>query len=323
MRPPDFWRRDGWAARLLAPAGWIYTAAARRRTRQARPFTAPVPVICIGNLTTGGSGKTPIAIAIAEHLIAHGRRVAFLTRGYGGSLAGPIAVDPLAHDAGQVGDEPLLLAAVAPTIVARHRPAGAESAVRAGADVIVMDDGLQNPTLVKSLRIVVIDGETGFGNGRVLPAGPLRVPVAQGLAEADLFVLMGEDRVQLAGILSAHAPLVRARLRAANAAQGLRGRRVVAFAGIGRPEKFFATLQALGAEVIETAAFADHHRYRDAEIERLAARARAVEAQLVTTAKDHVRLPRALRAGIAFVPVHAVFDDPAPLHARIARCLDA
>jgi tetraacyldisaccharide 4'-kinase len=319
MRAPEFWQHDGWIAQALAPASWLYAAVARARARGVRPFVAQVPVICVGNLTTGGTGKTPVAIAVAEHLQAQGRRVAFLTRGYGGRLAGPVRVDPQVHDAVAVGDEPLLLADIAPTFVARDRPAGARAAHQAGAQAIVMDDGLQNPTIAKSLRLVVVDGETGFGNGRVLPAGPMRVPLDQGLADADVFVLMGEDRLSLAQRLGRHAPVVRATLQPDPSAASLRGRRVYAFAGIGRPAKFFATLHALGAELAGCASFADHHRYRADELERLVGAARAADAELVTTAKDRVRLPAALRERVSIVRVRAAFVDPEPLLARLAE----
>jgi tetraacyldisaccharide 4'-kinase len=319
MRAPDFWQHDGWAAQALAPAAWLYAAVARRRARGVTPFVAQIPVICVGNLTTGGTGKTPVAIALAQHLQAQGRRVAFLTRGYGGRLAGPVRVDPELHGAAEAGDEPLLLAEVAPTFVARDRPAGARAAQESGAQVVVMDDGLQNPSIAKSLRLVVVDGATGFGNGRVLPAGPLRIPLEEGLAGADVFILMGEDRLSLAQGLARHAPVVHATLEPEPSAERLRGRRVYAFAGIGRPGKFFATLRALGADLVGTASFADHHRYRAGEFDRLVAAARAAGAELVTTAKDRVRLPPALREQVAVVRVRAVLADPAPLYARLAE----
>ena len=316
MRAPEFWQRDCWQARLLAPAAALYELAGRWHARQATPFTAPIPVICVGNLTTGGTGKTPIALAIGAHLRDRGRRIAFLTRGYGGSERGPILVDPVRHSAQDVGDEPLLLAALAPTTVARDRAAGARFAIDAGAEVIVMDDGLQNPSLAKSLAIVVVDGESGFGNGRVFPAGPLRESLARGRARGDLFVIMGPDRHGLATSLGDHGPVLHARLQPEPALR-LRGARCLAFAGIGRPAKFFATLEGIGAEIVERVGFPDHHPYRVDEVERLIARARQLGAIVVTTAKDQVRLPPALRAQIEILRVRVVFDSPAALFERI------
>ncbi len=320
MRAPDFWLRESWPARLLAPAAALYDLAGRWSAQIATPFKAPVPVICVGNLTAGGTGKTPIALAIGAHLLARGRRPVFLTRGYGGTERGPLLVEPSRHRAHEIGDEPLLLAGRAPTIVARDRAAGARFAVQAGADAIVMDDGLQNPGLAKSLAIVVVDGETGFGNRRVIPAGPLRETLARGLARGDLFIVMGEDPHALAAELSRHGPVLRGRLEPEPAPQ-LRGARCLAFAGIGRPAKFFATIEALGAEIVERVALPDHHRYRDGEVERLIARAQALGARAVTTAKDAIRLSASLRAQLAIVDVGAVFDAPEDLFARIDHAL--
>jgi len=316
MRAPEFWLRDCWQARLLAPAAAFYDLAGRWRARLTMPYTASIPVICVGNLTMGGTGKTPVALAIGAHLHAQRSRVTFLTRGYGGSERGPVMVDARRHDAREIGDEPLLLAALAPTIVARDRAAGARLAANEGAEVIVMDDGLQNSTLAKSLAIVVVDGETGFGNGLVFPAGPLRESVTRGAARADLFIVMGPDRHALTAKLGRHAPVVQARLEPAPAPQ-LAGARCIAFAGIGRPAKFFATLESLGAQLIERVGFPDHHPYRLDEIETLFARARTAGARVVTTAKDQVRLPSALRNFVDIVTVHAVFEPAAPLFAHI------
>ena len=323
MRAPEFWSHDGWAARLLAPLGWLYDQGGRLRTWRTVPAQAGVPVICVGNLTAGGTGKTPVAIEIARHLAGLGLRPAFLSRGHGGSLAGPVRVDPDRHDAAETGDEPLLLARVAPTFVARDRAAGARAAVAAGADAIVMDDGLQNPALRKTLRLVVVDGTAGFGNRRVIPAGPLRVPLARGLRAADLFVLMGEDRTGLRPLLAAHVPVIAGALRPeADDAAGFAGRRVVAFAGIGRPEKFFASLEACGAHVVARRAFPDHHRFTTTDLVALQETARAADATLATTAKDRVRLPQPLRDSVAVLRVRATFDPAAHLFAKLEECVD-
>jgi tetraacyldisaccharide 4'-kinase len=311
MRAPEFWRRDDTAARLLraamGPFSWAYGASVAWKARHALPYHAKAKVICVGNLTVGGTGKTPVAIAIAQALIARGRKPAFVSRGYGGKQRGPLAVNSYKDRAADVGDEPLLLALTAPTFIARDRAAAATLAEQ-NADVIVMDDGHQNFSLEKDLSLVVVDGEDGFGNGRVLPAGPLREPIAQGLARADAVIVLGDGTPDL---LKFNGLVLRAGLRTTAIPQ-VNGK-VVAFAGIGRPEKFFASLRAFGAEIVDARAYPDHTAYTAAEIARLKARARDAGAALITTEKDYVRLTDAERVGIAFLPVHAAFDDPAAL----------
>ena len=289
------------AAALLAPLGWLYGASVAFKARTARPFDPGMPVICVGNLTAGGSGKTPIAIAIAEMLRARGHKPYFLTRGYGGSEHGP-ALASRGHSAAVMGDEALLLARTAPTIVARDRAAGARLAKEKGATVIVMDDGHQNFSLRKALSLVVVDAETVFGNGYQIPAGPLREPVAQGLTRADAVIFVGDGEPDLGGY---SGPVLRARLKAEGDA--FAGKAVFAFAGIGRPEKFFASLEDSGATVTGSCFFPDHHPYSEDEIIQL--RAVAGEAMLVTTEKDFVRLSTAQREGIRMLKVAAVFDD--------------
>ncbi|HEY1632038.1 MAG TPA: tetraacyldisaccharide 4'-kinase [Rhizomicrobium sp.] len=315
MRPPEFWNKDDGMARamraLLAPMSWAYGASVRWKRDGAHPYRAKAKIVCIGNLTAGGSGKTPIAIAVAGALRAHHPFI--LSRGYGGHMRGPALVDPAQDTARDVGDEPLLLARAAPVVVARNRMAGAAFADAHGAGVIVMDDGHQNFDLAKDLSIVVVDAETGFGNGRVLPAGPLREPVAQGLARADAVVLVGDGMPGLGGFAG---PILRARL-APGESHGLTGEKVVAFAGIGRPDKFFDTLRHLGAELIETREYADHHAYTASEIARLKAKARG--ARLVTTEKDYVRLTQTEREGVTFLPVRAQFEDEAALANLLSR----
>ncbi len=318
MRRPEFWQHGGAAGALLAPLGALYGAAARLRERTATPWHAPVPVICIGNLTVGGTGKTPTALAIARILQDWHLRVAFLSRGYGGALRGPVEVDAARHGAAEVGDEPLLLAARASTWVARDRRNAARAAIAGGADVLVMDDGLQNPALAKDLRLVVIDGGYGFGNGRVLPAGPLREPIARGMARASAFVLIGEDERGLAPMLARQAALLRASLVPDSAALALAGRKVFAFAGIGRPEKFFATIDALGAVRVGASAFPDHHPYTEDEAMRLVEQASRLGATPVTTAKDFVRLPPGARGMVTAVRVELAFGDEAAV-GRILR----
>ena len=308
MREPGFWDRPGsTAGSLLAPFAAIYGAVAARR--MARPGAAAgVPVLCIGNLTVGGAGKTPTAIAVAKLLAEAGARPFILSRGYGGRLAGPVRVDPSLHGATDVGDEPLLLARAAPTIVARDRVAGAQAARAAGASVIVMDDGFQNPSLNKDASIAVVDGRRGIGNGQVLPAGPLRAPLDVQLARAHALLVIGEGP---GDALAAAAPLpvFHGRLEPDPAAlAALRGCKVLAFAGIGDPEKFFATLTDAGIDVRVRKAFPDHHRYRRAEAADLIERAGREGLALVTTEKDLVRLQgaddlRALAAVARALPV--------------------
>ena len=296
------------------PLGWIYGASVAWKARNAEPLTAGVPVVCVGNLSAGGTGKTPVAIAIVRALKSMGHKPFFLSRGYGGYLTGPMIVSP-EHDAADVGDEPLLLAAAAPVVVSRDRGKGAALAVAEGANVIVMDDGHQNFSIAKDLSLVVVDGEQQFGNGRVLPAGPLREPVSQGLSRADAIIVVGDGDLKLAHF---SGPVLRAHLVHSETAD-LKGRRVVAFAGIGRPEKFFRSLRALGVEFIEAAAFEDHHVYSPLEIARLREKAARTSATLITTGKDYMRLAPKDRPGIAVLPVRADFDDPVALNALLDR----
>ncbi|HUZ72783.1 MAG TPA: tetraacyldisaccharide 4'-kinase [Stellaceae bacterium] len=317
---PEFWNRPGLGAQLLEPLAWAFAAAGAARRALAHPYRAPVPVLCVGNLVAGGAGKTPVVLSLARRLTAQGARPHLLSRGYGGSEAGPLAVDPARHDAAQVGDEALLLAQVAPTWIARDRAAGARAAAAAGAGIIVMDDGFQNPSLVKDRALLVVDGGYGFGNGRVMPAGPLRERVPAALARADAVVLMGADADGVAARLGG-ARVLRAELVAV--ASTVPAGRVVAFAGIGRPEKFFRTVAATGAIVVARHAFADHHRYGAAELERLGRDAEAAGARLVTTAKDAVRLPQAWRARVSVLEVEVRWQDDAALKALLAPVVAA
>ena len=317
MRAPDFWTGDGTLATLLAPLGAGYDLAGRLRRALVQPLTAKVPVICVGNLVAGGAGKTPVVLALVAALTARGVAVHCLTRGYGGCLPGPRRVDAARDSAGQVGDEALLLARAAPTWVARDRAAGARAATEDGAQVLVMDDGFQNPALAKDLSLLVIDGAYGFGNRRVMPAGPLRESPTRGLARADAVVLLGHDERNLETSLGTRLPVLRARLAPDPGGARLAGRKVLAFAGIGRPEKFFATLSELGAVLAETRAFPDHHPFSAAELRDLRARAQALGATLVTTEKDAVRLESETRDGIETLAVTVAWDDPAALQALL------
>lgn len=320
VKTPGFWyRQPGSAAALLSPAAAVWGLGGTLRRRTIRPASSPVPVVCVGNVVAGGAGKTPVVLSLARICTAGGRRPHLLSRGYGGRLRGPVRVDPGTHTARDVGDEPLLLARDAPTWVARDRVAGARAAAAAGAGIIVLDDGLQNPRLRKDLALLVVDGDTGFGNGRLIPAGPLREPPSVALARADAVIVMGTDRHGLAdGAAAAGRPVLHARLEPDEHAARLKDEPVVAFAGIARPAKFFATLEDVGARLVARFAFPDHHRFDPDELMQMADLAAASGARLVTTAKDHVRLPVEARAMTETVGVHVVWSDPAAVDALLA-----
>jgi tetraacyldisaccharide 4'-kinase len=300
-RAPGFWwRSPGLEARLLQPLGVLYGAvAARRMSRHG--MRSALPVLCVGNFSVGGTGKTPFAIELAQRLVGMGERPAFMTRGYGGSQRGPVVVDASRHRALDVGDEALLLARHAMTIVARARDAGARLAESAGASVIVMDDGWQNPSLQKDFVFAMVDGEIGVGNGLCLPAGPLRAPLAAQWPFAQALVPVGEPGFSCQALMEEAArrgiAILRTRLVSERGAvEALRGQTVVAFAGIGRPEKFFASLRSLGALVVAEHGFGDHHPFQARELAALAAEARARDAILVTTEKDMARVRDVLAA---------------------------
>ncbi len=315
MRPPAFWQHDGPMARLLAPAGAAVAGLTARRV--SRPgWHAPVPVLCCGNAGVGGAGKTTVALDLAQRLVARGVAVHCLTRGYGGRSRGVLRIDPALHDASLVGDEPLLLAAVAPTWVAADRGASARAAVAAGAQALLMDDGLQNPTLVQDAALLVVDGAAGFGNGRVMPAGPLRESVAAAAARCRAAVLIGPDTANVRAALPPGLPVLAAALRSDMALDGVR---VLAFCGIARPSKFHDTLRQAGATLAECMDFPDHHRFSDTELNHMLARAAALDAVPVTTPKDAVRLPAEVRSRVRVLGVTLRWDDPAALESLLAE----
>lgn len=298
---PAFWWRDrgSLAALALWPAAQLWGAASAWRMKRTPRYRPPVPVICIGNFVVGGAGKTPTALALARIARGRGLKPGLLASGYGGREVGPLLVEPGRHTADQVGDEPLELAAAGPTVVAKDRAAGARRLVAEGVDLILMDDGFQNPSVAKDLSLVVVDARVGIGNGRVVPAGPLRAPLALQIRRADMLLVVGEG--------AAAEPLVRAAARTGRGTlrgqlrpskvRDWRKQPILAFAGIGRPDKFFSTLAEAQAPVVRTVSFPDHHRYTDAEAAELIAAAEAGKLRLVTTQKDRLRL--AGRTGMA------------------------
>jgi tetraacyldisaccharide 4'-kinase len=291
---PFWWyRRKGVLASALAPLGRLYGRAAEARFARGQPYRSRLPVICIGNFTAGGGGKTPTAIAVAKLLAELGAAPAFLTRGYGGTSEGPVQVK-YGHGADEVGDEPLLLAAAAPTFVSADRAAGADAIEATGASVIVMDDGFQNPSLAKDLSLIVVDGAAGVGNGLIMPAGPLRAPLEAQLARADALVVIG-DGSKAAGLIEAFTragkTVLKARTLPRQDRRWLGVLPVIGFAGIARPEKFFATLRDNGARLIDARSYPDHYRYSERQARSLLKEAKDYNAMLVTTEKDYVRLP--------------------------------
>ena len=324
MREPRFWQqsRNGSVSlmpRMLAPVAYLWGTAGRIKRYFANTERAAVPIICIGNLTAGGTGKTPVALTIAERLLKSGEAVHFLTRGYGGSEHGPLQVDRTRDTAAHVGDEPLLLAALAPTWVSVDRAEGAAAAARAGATVIIMDDGFQNPSLQKDFSLLVVDAQAGVGNGRLIPAGPMRERMADALKRTNAVLIVG--RGHAADGLAARAsnsglPVLRGILRSMDAPD-LDNVPVLAYSGIGRPAKFHATLRELHADIVGIENFSDHHNFTEGDARKLLIRAQDLKARLITTEKDYVRLLGAkegsarerLREASQTVPIRALVDN--------------
>lgn len=329
MREPRFWSREvdprsreaaPLLRFLLTPFAWGYAVITRQRIRRVEPISVPATVICIGNLTAGGVGKSPVVAALRAHIEdVHKRRVATLSRGYKGRLKGPIRVDTRHHTASDVGDEPLMLAAAGEAWIGADRATAGTAMSAAGVEVILMDDGHQNPSLAKDLTIIVVDASAGFGNGFVIPKGPLREPVRDGLSRADAIIIMGEGTPP-AELARTDLPTFHGRLVPLEVPLQ---QPYVAFAGIGRPEKFFDTLTALGADLRDSVPFADHHAFTDADLRYLRRLADDHSAQLITTEKDFARLPQEKRENIHTLPVAVQFDRPTELDTVIASVIRA
>ncbi|SOH92825.1 lipid-A-disaccharide kinase [Monaibacterium marinum] len=318
MRAPAFWytRQAGWQATLLRPLEVLWRFGAARRQARGAAQRVSIPVICVGNLTVGGTGKSPTVIALVAELQALGLQPHILSRGYGGVEQGPLQVTD-GMTAAQVGDEPVMLSAFAPVWVSRDRVAGAQAAAAAGADAVILDDGYQDPKLAKDLSILVVDTATGFGNGRLLPAGPLREPIESGLSRADLVLALGPAAVPDVGAV----PVVTGQIVPLATGMPWAGLRVIAFAGIGRPEKVFATLRGLGVDLISSHGFGDHEPYSDAVLQRLLHEAQTANARLVTTEKDAARLPEWFRPHVMPLPVRLQFTQRAALDAALATLI--
>lgn len=321
---PSWWygSADDVRQRALVPLGRLYGWVAERRYRRRLPYRSRLPVICVGNFTAGGTGKTPLAIFIARQVIARGQRPVFLTRGYGGRTAGPAWVDARPGAAQLYGDEPLLLAAVAPTVVARDRRAGIIAIETRGRDpsVVIMDDGLQNPAVAKDLSIALVDGKRGIGNGEVIPAGPLRAPLDFQIGLVDAIVVrdppsMTDDGSVIAVLRDGFpGPVLAANIAAAGDTSWIPAQPLIAFAGIANPQRFYKLLERLGGKLVERVSFADHHRFTQADADRLVALAQNAGAQLATTEKDFARM--AGEAGLGelaertrVLPIGLTFDD--------------
>lgn len=306
LKTPAFWYRKGGdislKEKILTPFSLLYRIGYEFHQHSVTPEKLDIPVVCIGNINAGGTGKTPTAIAVMNAITKNNlaKKPFFLLRGYGGGERGPLLVDTSRHNSWATGDEALILAQHAPTIIAVDRVQGALLAAKHNADLVLMDDGLQNPGIHKDLKIVVINGEMGFGNGKMLPAGPLREPLKKGIARADIFILIGEDTRGVTALLPADKPLIRAKLEPELCAPLSSDKKYVAFAGLGYPEKFFSFMrERLNLDIVKTISFPDHYPYTEKDVQNLQERAREWNAELLTTKKDSLRLP-----GVPDVTVH-------------------
>ena len=317
MKTPEFWKSKNLLADILTPLGLIYGLATALRLRFKKSRKVPYPVICIGNLTAGGTGKTPVSVSIAALLQQAGKRPFFITRGYGGKSRN-IFADAKKYNVRKTGDEPLLLARQAPTVINPDRATGAELAIKNGADTIIMDDGFQNPGLYKDLSFLVFDGTTGIGNGKCIPAGPLRETFAAGIKRAQAIIILGEDKHNLAA-QTKELPIFKGSVVAKK--PEINNNEIIAFAGIGRPEKFYTSLRELGFKLLKTVDFPDHHQYTMAELKKLITEAQKKNAVLFTTAKDFVKIPPQIQKHFHVLDIEISWENEENLRAFLHQNL--
>lgn len=309
MKTPKYWQANSFISKLLYPLGRIYGLITQLRMRLVKPPKVSAPVICIGNITAGGTGKTPVSMSIAKMLATEMYHPFFVTRGYGGKLQN-VMVNNKKHSAADVGDEPLLLSQQAPVIVNANRYKAAQLALSEGADIIIMDDGFQNPSLHKDLSFLVFDGHYGIGNGKIIPAGPLRETFADGIKRADALIILGKDKHNLAE--RSRLPVFYGHTEATQTLSD-KTQDVLAFAGIGHPQKFYHTLSQQGFNVVETIDFPDHHFYTRPELEKILQRAKELNAVIYTTSKDFVKIPALYQHNINVLEISVVWDEPEKL----------
>lgn len=329
MRAPSFWfkppSRPGVWPRVLHPLSILWRVMSDRRQKNGKHLRVSVPVVCVGNINVGGTGKTPTVIKLLSVFNELGVTAHVISKGYGGSIEGPLRVDEVDHTASDVGDEPLLIAAFGPCWVAKDRAAGAEAAIDAGAEVLILDDGMQNPDLVKDFTLLVVDAGVGFGNERLLPAGPLRQSVEDGLLVADMVLSIGPQKAQrdfskrFSG--SQDIPHVKGALEPLQTGMLWHDLRAFGFAGIGRPEKFFETLRGTGANVVGTRSFGDHETLSATLLRRMESEAAQLGAQMVTTEKDAVRLPNDWRQKVITLPVRLELEQEETLGAAMSALI--
>ena len=305
MKTPNFWKQNNWLSNILLPLSTIYATATKLRIKLHSPYKAKCPVICIGNLTAGGTGKTPVSLSVVEMLQNMGKKPFFISRGYGGRIHN-VMVNKQVHTPQQVGDEPLLLAEQAPTVVNPDRATAAQMAIAHGADCLVMDDGFQNPGLYKNISFLVFDGNYGIGNGRVIPAGPLRETLDSGLKRAQAVIILGDDKTNIASKIN--LPIFYGKITEQQPENT--SRPVLAFAGIGHPEKFYNSLAKCGLNVVKTHNFPDHYFYTRAELNKLIEYAKKHDLDIYTTSKDFVKIPLSLQKEFKVLQIKVRWQNP-------------
>ena len=309
MKAPQFWYEPNtWKAKFLYPLGYFYNLLTLLRGKLAKPQSYSCLTICIGNLNVGGTGKTPTTIALAQHFLKKGLQVHVVSRGYKGKFQGTFLVDPQKHKSDEVGDEPLLMSEFTSVWVSNKRKNGIAAAENAGAQIVLLDDGFQDPSFHKDFSLIVVDGEKGFGNKKCMPAGPLRENIVQGFKRADALVIVGQ-RIYKFDTFPTHLKIIHSTLKPIETGMNWKEGKYLAFAGIADPSKFFKTLRSLGANLIDCVALSDHQNLDGQVLKRLERKANSAHAQLVTTEKDAVRLSDTYRKKVLSLPVRIEFDD--------------